>query len=147
MLDNYPPGVSDSTPDAPWNDPYVPEKEFDVTCTICMSKTVSCLTNDYIPGAEGVDYEPDDEGGCVACGWHDPDDTSDTNWNDVFNSNHRAIPELLEELKKYVQRDLDNIDRIAEEQHHDKAFLKRKLEFLLEECDGWVVDEEDYEGE
>ena len=146
-MNNYPPGVSDNTPDAPWNDPEVPEKEFDVTCTICMSKTMPCFTNDYIPGAEGVDYESDDEGGCVACGWHDPDDTSKTNWSDVFGGNHKTIPELLEELKKYIQRDLENIDKVAEEQKHDKAFLKRKLEFLLEECDGWNVDEEDYEGE
>ena len=146
-MNNYPPGVSDNTPDAPWNQEDVPEKEFDVTCTLCMSKTVSCFTNDYIPGAEGVDYEPDDEGGCVACGWHDPDDTSNTNWSEVFGSNHKTIPELLEELKKYIQKDLDNIDKVAEEQKHDKAFLKRKLEFLLEECDGWNVDEEDYEGE
>ena len=146
-MNNYPPGVSDNTPDAPWNQPDVPEKEFDVTCTLCMSKTVSCFTNDYIPGAEGVDYEPDDEGGCVACGWHDPDDTSNTNWSSVFKDSHKTIPELLEELKKYIQRDLDNIDKVAEEQKHNKAFLKRKLELLLEECDGWNVDEEDYEGE
>lgn len=146
-MNNYPPGVSDNTPDAPWNDSEVPEKEFDVTCTICMSKTMPCFTNDYIPGAEGVDYEPDDEGGCYAVGWHDPDDTSDTNWSEVFGSNHKTIPELLKELKKYIRKDLDNINKVAEEQKHDKAFLKRKLEFLLEECDGWNVDEEDYEGE
>jgi hypothetical protein len=69
-MNNYPPGVSDNTPDAPWNDPEVPEKEFDVTCTLCMSKTVSCYTKDYIPGAEGVDYEPDDEGGSYAVPYH-----------------------------------------------------------------------------
>ena len=142
----YPPGA-EFDPNAPYNQSDVPEKEFDVTCTLCMSKTVSAYTNDYVPGAEGVDYESDDEGGCVACGWHDPDDTSSTNWSEVFGGNHKTIPELLEELKKYIQRDLDNIDEVAEEQKHDKAFLKRKLEFLLEECDGWNVDEEDYEGE
>ena len=147
MLDNYPPGVSDNTPDAPWNEPEVPEKEFEVTCTICMSKTVLCCTNDYIPGAKGVDYESDDEGGCCAIGWQDSDDTSNTNWSNVFADSHKTIPELLEEFKKYIQKDLDNIDRIAEEQKHDKAFLKRKLEFLLEECDNWIVDEVDYEGE
>ena len=146
-MNNYPPGVSDNTPDAPWNQPEVPEKEFDVTCTLCMSKNASAYTTDYIPGAEGVDYEPDDAGGYCACGWHDHDNTSNTNWSSVFKDSHKTIPELLEELKKYIQRDLDNIDKVAEEQKHNKAFLKRRLEFLLEECDGWNVDEEDYEGE
>ena len=142
---NYPEGAD--TPDAPWNQSDVPEKEFEVTCTMCMSKTVSCFTNDYIPGAEGVDYEPDDEGGCVACGWHDPDDTSNTHWSDVFGANHKTIPELLNEFKQYLQKDLENIDAVAEIRKHDKAFLKRKLERLIEECDGWSIDEEDYEGE
>ena len=144
-MNNYPPGVSDNTPDAPWNDPEVPEKEFDVTCTLCMSKTVSCYTKDYIPGAEGVDYESDDEGGCHAVPYHDEDDTSDTNWSDVFGANHKTIPELLDEFKQYLEKDLENIDAIAEIRKHDKAFLKRKLERLIEECDGWSIDEEDYE--
>jgi hypothetical protein len=144
-MNNYPPGVNDSTPNAPWNDPEVPEKEFDVTCTLCMSKTVSAYTNDYIPGAEGVDYEPDDEGGSYAVPYHEDDNTSDTNWSEVFKDNHKAIPELLEEFKQYLQKDLKNIDAVAEIRKHDKAFLKRKLERLIEECDGWSIDEEDYE--
>jgi hypothetical protein len=144
-MNNYPPGVSDNTPDAPWNDPEVPEKEFDVTCTLCMSKTVSCYTKDYIPGAEGVDYEPDDEGGSYAVPYHEDDNTSDTNWSEVFKDNHKTIPELLEEFKQYLQKDLKNIDAVAEIRKHDKAFLKRKLERLIEECDGWSIDEEDYE--
>ena len=144
-MNNYPPGVSDNTPDAPWNDPEVPEKEFDVTCTLCMSKTVSCYTRDYVPGAEGVDYEPDDEGGSYAVPYHEDDNTSDTNWSEVFKDNHKTIPELLEEFKQYLQKDLKNIDAVAEIRKHDKAFLKRKLERLIEECDGWSIDEEDYE--
>lgn len=140
---NYPPGAD--TPDAPWNQPEVPEKEFDVTCTLCMSKTVSCYTKDYIPGAEGVDYEPDDEGGSYAVLYHEDDNTSDTNWSEVFKDNHKTIPELLEEFKQYLQKDLKNIDAVAEIRKHDKAFLKRKLERLIEECDGWSIDEEDYE--
>lgn len=145
MYDNYNYPAGSDTPDAPWNQPEVPEKEFDVTCTLCMSKTVSCYTKDYIPGAEGVDYEPDDEGGYYSCAWHDPDDTSDTNWSEVFKDNHKTIPELLEEFKQYLQKDLKNIDAVAEIRKHDKAFLKRKLERLIEECDGWSIDEEDYE--
>ena len=146
-MDNYNYPAGSDTSDAPWNQADVPEKEFDVTCSMSLSKTVPCLTNDYIPGEAGVDYESDDEGGSYMMPYQDPDNTSDTNWCDVFNANHKTIPDLLEELKKYIQKDLDNIDKVAEEQHHNKAFVKRRLEKLLEECDGWTVDEEDYEGE
>ena len=146
-MDNYHYPLGADTEDAPWNQKEVSEKEFGVTCTVCMSKTVSCFTNDYIPGAEGVDYESDDEGGCHAVPYHDEDDTSDTNWSDVFGANHKTIPELLDEFKQYLEKDLENIDAIAEIRKHDKAFLKCKLERLIEECDNWNVDEEDYEGE
>ena len=115
-----------------------------MTCTITLSKTESCYTNDYIPGASGCDYEPDGEGGYCACGWQDPDDTSNTSWSEVFRDNHKTIPELLDELKKYIQKDLDNL--ADDETKMDKAFHRRRLEFLLTECDEWTVDEEDYEG-
>ena len=140
---NYPPGAD--TPDAPWNQPDIPEKEFDVTISMSLSKTVSCFTNDYIPGASGCDYEPDGDGGYSACGWQDPDDISNTNWSEVYGDNHKTIPELLEELKKYIQKDLDNL--ADDETKMDKAFHRRRLEFLLNECEDWTVDEEDYEGE
>lgn len=141
----YFPAGAEFDSSAPYNQPEVPEKEFDVTCTLCMSKTVSCYTKDYIPGAEGVDYEPDDEGGSYAVPYHEDDNTSDTNWSEVFKDNHKTIPELLEEFKQYLQKDLKNIDAVAEIRKHDKAFLKRKLKRLIEECDGWSIDEEDYE--
>ena len=146
-MDNYHYPLGADTEEAPWNQKDTPEKEFDVTCTICIRKTVPCFTNDYIPGAEYIEHESDDSGDCVTITCHEKDDTSDTNWCDVFNNNHRTIPELLKELKKYIQKDLDNIDKLAEEQHHDKAFLQRRLEKMLEDCDDWVINEEDYEGE
>lgn len=143
-MDNYPPGAAND-PNAPYNEIEVPEKEFDVTISMSLSKTVSCLTNDYIPGASGVDYEPDDEGGYCACGWQDDDDTSNTDWCKAYCDNHKTIPELLEELKKYIQKDLDNLAN--NDTKVDKAFHERRLKWLLEECDDWTVDEEDYERE
>lgn len=134
MYDNYNYPAGADTPDAPWNQEEVPEVEFNVTCSISLSKTVQVHTDDYIP-------ECDDNGSIIEY------NTSETSWSETYRDDHKTIPELLEELKKYIQKDLDNIDKVAEEQKHNKAFLKRKLEFLLEECDGWTVDEEDYEGE
>ena len=127
---NYPPGAD--TPDAPWNEVEVPEREFDVTISMSLSRTVQCYTNKYIP-------EVDEENGHLYV------DTSDTPWSEVYGDNHKTIPELLEELKKYIQKDLDNL--ADDETKMDKAFHRRRLEFLLTECDEWTVDEEDYEGE
>ena len=126
---NYPPGAD--TPDAPWNQEDVPEREFDVTISMSLSRTVQCYTNKYIP-------EVDEENGHLYV------DTSDTPWSEVYGDNHKTIPELLEELKKYIQKDLDNL--ADDETKMDKAFHRRRLEFLLTECDEWTVDEEDYEG-
>ena len=36
-LSNYPSGVSDSTWDAPWNDPDIPEHDFEITCSQSLS--------------------------------------------------------------------------------------------------------------
>ena len=141
-MDNYHYPLGADTEDAPWNQKEVPEKEFKVTCSVSLSKTAQCFTNDYIPGAEGCDYEPDDEGGSYAVSYHEDDDTSDTDWSEVFKDNHKTIPELLEEFKQYLQKDLKNIDAVAEIRKHDKAFLKRKIERLIEECNNWIVDEE-----
>ena len=129
-MDNYPPGAAND-PNAPYNEVEVPEREFDVTISMSLSRTVQCYTNKYIP-------EIDEEDGHLYI------DTSDTPWSEVYGDNHKTIPELLEELKKYIQKDLDNL--ADDETKMDKAFHKRRLEFLLTECDEWTVDEEDYEG-
>lgn len=130
-MDNYPPGAAND-PNAPYNEVEVPEREFDVTISMSLSRTVQCYTNKYIP-------EIDEENGHLYV------DTSDTPWSEVYGDNHKTIPELLEELKKYIQKDLDNL--ADDETKMDKAFHRRRLEFLLTECDEWTVDEEDYEGE
>lgn len=141
-LSNYPPGVSDSTWDAPWNEPYIPEKDFEITCSQSLSKTVTVTTDNYVPGASGCDYEPDGEGGYSTSGWHDDDDTSETCWSEEYSSNGYKTPlELIAMLKEYLQKDLDRVDEIADSEHKDKAFLKRKYKFLIEECEGWVEDD------
>lgn len=130
-MDNYPPGAAHD-PNAPYNEVEVPEREFDVTISMSLSRTVQCYTNKYIP-------EVDEENGHLYV------DTSDTPWSEVYGDNHKTIPELLEELKKYIQKDLDNL--MSDDSKSDKAFHRRRLEHLMLECDDWVVNEEDYEGE
>lgn len=134
MYDNYNYPAGADTPDAPWNEPIVPEVEFDVTCTICLSKTISAFTNDYAP------YIDPDDG-------HQECNTEDTNWAEVFKDSELTIPQLLEKLKEYVQKDLERVHELAIEGNHNEAFLKRKLNGILNACDNWTVDEESYVGE
>ena len=130
--DYYAPG-SYNDPSAPWNQSDPDEKEFDITCSQTLSKTVQVLTSNYIPGAEGVDYEPDGEGGYCSFGWHDPDDTSDTNWADEFHNNDYHTPQqLLGLFKDLLIRDLENGNPMKSE---------RYTKALIEECDGWCEDE------
>lgn len=133
-LSNYPAGVD--TPDAPWNQEEVPEEEFEVTCSQCLSKTVTVITNNYIPGASGVDYEPDDEGGYYAVGWHDDNDTSDTNWEEEYHDNDYHTPkQLIELFGQYLQEQLS------------KGIVFKSpafTEHLIEECKGWEDDDTEY---
>ena len=110
-MDNYPPGAAND-PNAPYNEVEVPEREFDVTISMSLSRTVQCYTNKYIP-------EVDEENGHLYV------DTSDTPWSEVYGDNHKTIPELLEEHKKYIQKDLDNL--ADDETKMDKAFHRRRL--------------------
>ena len=137
MLSNYPDGLSDWTVGAPWNEESIPEKEFEVTCSQCLSRTASVWTDNYIPGASGVDYEPDGDGGYYASGWHDEVDTSDTNWADEYHDNDHYTPiQLIGLFRKHLEEELNNSDvpqnRINKYKH------------LIEECDGWTEDETEY---
>ena len=137
---NYPPGADNEY--APWNEPTIPEKEFDVTCSQSLSKTVTVTTNNYIPGASGVDYEPDDEGGYCAVGWHDPVDTSDTDWEEEYSNEHYTPLELIELYKETLKEQLKSWEGMD-----DTVSAKtqiRKIEHLIEECDNWTEDETEY---
>ena len=140
----YAPGTEFRS-DAPWNESEVPEKDFEITCSQTLSRTATVTTNNYIPGAEGCDYESDGEGGYIAEGWHDDDDTSDTNWRDEYDACGYKTPlQLIQILRDYLGRDLDRVDIIAEETNQNRAFLERKLKHLIEECDCWQDDETEY---
>jgi hypothetical protein len=131
---NYPAGADNEM--APWNEPLIPEKDFDITCSQSLSKTVTVTTNNYIPGASGVDYEPDDEGGYCACGWHDPDDTSDTNWADEYHANDYHTPlQLIELFKQYLENDLNRMGEVKNE---------KWIKHLIEECSDWIEDDTEY---
>lgn len=140
-MSNYPPGLSDFTPEAPWNESEVPEKDFEVTCIQTLSRTVTVTTNNYIPGASGVDYEPDDEGGYYACDWQDPDDTSDTYWSKEYQACGYYTPlQLIQMFKEELEKQLNECNEATSEGKTEA----RRLKYLIEECDCWNDDETEY---
>ena len=144
-MDFYPAGAYyDSS--APYNEPYVPEKEFDCTCIQVLSKTVSVITDNYIPGKSGVDDEVDDEGHPYASPWHDPDDTSDTNWAEEYHDNDHYTPiQLIGLYKDTLKKQLESWEGMEDTPEGMKNI--KNIKHLISECEGWEEDELDYEGE
>ena len=140
--DYYAPG-SYYDASAPWNDVDIPEKDFDITCSQSLSRTATVWTNNYIPGASGVDYEPDDEGGYCASGWQDPDDTSDTNWSSEYASNgHKTPLELIQLFKETLEQQLKSWEGMEDESCAKKEI--HRIEYLIEECSNWTEDETEF---
>lgn len=142
----YPPGAEfDSS--APYNQVEVPNKDFEVTCSQSLSRTAIVTTNNYTPGASGVDYEPDDEGGYYASGYQDPDDTSDTCWSKEYDANGYYTPlELIQLLKTYLEKDLKKWEEKDKKDPHKWASTQvMKYKHLIAECDCWTEDEIDFE--
>ena len=126
--DYYPAGAYDD-PSAPYNSVDVPEKDFEITCTQTLSKSVIVTTDNYIPGGYGVDEDG---------GYQDPDDTSDTCWADEYAENDYHTPaQLIALFHRYLQDEFERPGIAVRE----PSFMKR----LMEECEDWYVDEEDYE--
>ena len=141
----YPPGA-EYDPNAPYNQSDIPEKEFEVTCSQTLSKSIEVWTSNYIPGASGVDYESDDEGGCYASAWHDDPDTSDTNWSQEYDANGYKTPlQLIQMLKGYLEDELKKWEEVDKQDPHKWASTQvRKFKSLIEECDCWTEDETEF---
>lgn len=121
---NYPPGAD--TSDAPWNQPTIPDKEFEVSVQETLCRISEIVTDNYIPGYR------DEEGY-----WED-DDTSDTDWEKEYKEQHHTILQLLAELKEMAEKELKTLS---------KADYKRewKLKSIIEDCEGWELDDSEYE--
>ena len=119
----YPPGA-EFDPQAPWNEPVIPEQDFEVDVEYVLQKTaVKVTTDDYSP-------EFDEETGHVDA------NTEDTDWENVYENSHYTIPELLSELELYIKQDL--------ERYKGSATKERKLKGMLEDCQGWEMYDKSY---
>ena len=115
MSGNYPPGVSDNTPGAPWNYPENDPIPFDAEVQQTLHKVVKVYTDQYIAewdGDQGIDY-----------------DTCEVDWHNEFYDNDHYTPIQLINLYK---KDLENRLKKAEKQNE-----KNMLKHLIEECSNW----------
>lgn len=119
----YPPGAEfDSS--APYNYVEPDKKEFGVTIYQTLKKNTSVLTSDY--AFDGID-----EDRCVCY------DTSDTKWEEAYAETHYSPLELIEEFKKYLEKDIESVpDR-------KKWWYKE----LIKECSNWSIEETEVMGD
>ena len=144
---DYYPDMSESQwRSAPFNETETPGKDFEITCSQSLSRTAEVWTSNYVPGASGCDYEPDGEGGYSACGWQDPDDTSDTIWSKDYAENGYKTPlELIGMLKEYLEKDLREIQKdLLPNDRSFKVTQIRMLKSLINECECWTEDETEF---
>ena len=122
--DYYPAGAY-SDPNAPYNEPIIPERDFDIDVEFVMGKTVTVTTNDYAP-------EYDDEDG------REYANTENTDWEKAYdNSGNLTIAEMLQEIESYVK---DDMTKTA-----PNSGKGRYLQRVLESCQGWEVKEKTFE--
>lgn len=125
---NYPPMSQSEWDNAPWNETELPDKDFKIDVEFFLrKKNVEVSTDDYIP-------EYDEEDGYVYV------NTSETNWNEVYNSNHYTIIELLAELENYIKQDI--------ERYKGSKTKERQLNEMLSDCKDWeLLEQSCYESE
>lgn len=132
----YPPGA-EYDPSAPYNQEEVPDIDFDLTCSQCLSKTVEVTTNNYLPGSTEVEYEREPDGSYSSTTYAGAPDTSDTDWEEVYHDNDYHTPlQLIELFKKFLDDKLTGKNTVP----NSTSYLKR----IKAECEGWVEDDVDY---
>lgn len=96
----------------------LPEIEIDICTSQSLSKNTSIHTSNYI--LEGYTNE------------HPDIDLSDTDIKGEYEREHYTIEQLLSLLKEYLTKDLI---------YGDSKMSKKELQSLIQECEGWTVDE------
>lgn len=110
---NYPGGAYDD-PNAPYNLPIEPKYgDFECHATITIEADISVPTNKYQNGTAGID------------------------WEEEYKDNCFTIPEMLDELKIYVEQDLAMTGKNTSKGRH--------LQSMLKACQGWKVVETEIE--
>ena len=127
----YPPGA-EFDPNAPYNQSDPEPVKVDVCISQTLHKSTTISTTDYV-AEEWEDYERDDDGGFVTTR-EVSYNFSDSDLLSAYKNDNWTIPELLDELKDYIKRDLENDCSKSK-----KAWLER----MMKACEGWELDEEE----
>lgn len=123
---NYPPMSQSEWDNAPWNQSDPEEKEFEVTVSQTLSKSITVTTSDYIPGGYFPETEWDIDGyHTITC--HEPDDTSDTDWKKAYNNEHYTPLGLIQEFKEMLEK--------------NTPIPETRRKHLIDECMNWIEDD------
>lgn len=122
----YPPGAEfDSC--APWNEPVIPEKSFDVCVSQTLSKNTKVITDDYCPEEE----DDDEDGSYVAA------NTSNTDWKVAYEGDHYTPHQLINLFKECLTKELNSIKSKPKQDPKRKKYLEK----LISECSDWTENE------
>ena len=133
----YYPAGAEHDPQAPWNEPLIPDREFEVCISQSLSKNLKVVTNNYVQET------------CVES-WNgickDNINTSDTNWNDVYKEQGHLTPlELIQCFKDLLVLNLEEAKKDAVSDNAELAGLAgrqiKRFEHLISECENWTNDE------
>lgn len=120
-MDNYNLPMGSDTKDAPWNEPSPPnERKFNCLVSVTLERIVAVPTQAY------NEYMEEDEDGKRM-----EIDTEGVDWNEEYTNNCITIPEMLDELKAYVEQDLAMTGK--------NTGKGRYLQQLLGSCQSWTV--------
>lgn len=127
----YPPGA-EFDPNAPYNQSDPEPVKVDVCISQTLHKSTTISTTDYV-AEEWEDYERDDDGEFITTR-EVSYNFSDSDLLSAYKNDNWTIPELLDELKDYIKRDLENDCSKSK-----KAWLER----MMKACEDWELDEEE----
>ena len=140
----YPPGA-EHDPNAPYNQSDLDPIDVDCYISYSISKDITVSTTDYI-AEEWEDWDSDDEGGYVHSGGVDYD-FSNCNFSEAYHQDHYGILELLEQLKVFLEGAIEDLEQLSPEVSKEEKAAKRAnlriYKQMLEDCQGWTLDEEE----
>ena len=112
---NFPPGAEFNV-DAPYNEPRIPNKDFDLTVSQSLSKDITVCTDRY-----------------------NLDDIKDTEWGGIYSEEHYTPLQLIQMYKNKLKEQLESWEGMEDLFAGKKQI--RMIEHLIEECEGWTNDE------
>lgn len=113
---NYPIMTQSQWDNAPFNQEDLPEKQFEAFISCSLSKDITISSNDYNPNGKYGNEELN-------------------NPVNAYRENHYTILELLDILSDVAKM------KLIDNKNHSKYYLDEWTQ-ILNDCSGWVVDDE-----